>query len=142
MTAEIFWQKIRAVTPRYKRYAELQLSVVNDTGSTWLSAINDDGEFWLPVVIYGGGFYIFLFESSPNLRLLKAELKYFFKLKIGFLHHLTLRYKRYAGSLTLRHKQYAESLLLRYKRYGEYQLSALNDTESFRWKNLNSNSPL
>jgi hypothetical protein len=58
------------------------------------------------------------------------------------LHHLTLRYKRYAGSLTLRHKQYAESLILRYKRHGEYQLSALNDTESFRWKNLNSNSLL
>jgi hypothetical protein len=60
-------------------------------------------------------FYIFLFESSPNLRLLKAELKYFLKIKVGFLHHLTLRYKRYAGSLTLRHKQYAESLILRYK---------------------------
>ncbi len=85
-------------------------------------------------------FYIFLFESSPNLRLLKAE--HFLTLKTGLLHHLTLRYKRYAGSLTLRHKQYAESLILRYKRYGEYQLSALNDAESFHWKNLNSNSPL
>ena len=88
-------------------------------------------------------FYIFFVRELTESASTESRTKVFFeKLKIGFLHHLTLRCKRYAGSLTLRHKQYAESLLLRYKRYGEYQLSALNDTESFRWKNLNSNSPL
>ncbi len=131
------------MTPRYKRYAELLLSVVNDRGSTWLSAINDDGEFWLPVVVYGGGFLYFFVRELTESASTESRTKVFKKkLKIGFLHHLTLRYKRYAGSLTLRHKQYAESLILPYKRYGEYQLSALNDTESFRWKNLNRNSPL
>ncbi len=138
MTAEIFWQKIRAVTP-----AELQLSIVNDTGSTWLSAINDAGEFWLPVVVYVGGFLYFFVRELTKSAFTESRTKVFFeKLKIGFLHQLTLRYKRYAGSLTLCHKQYAESLILCYKRYGEYHLSALNDKESFRWKNLNTNSPL
>jgi hypothetical protein len=143
MTAEIFWQKIQAVTLRYKQYAELQLSVVNNTGSTWLSAINVDGEFWLPVVVYGEGFiYFFVWELTESASTESRTKVFFEKLKIVFLHHLTLRYIRYAGSLTLHHKQYAESLILRYKRYGEYQLSAQNDMESFRWKNLNSNSSL
>jgi hypothetical protein len=79
-------------------------------------------------------FYIFFVRELTESASTESRTKVFFeKLKIGFLHHLTLRCKRYAGSLTLRHKQYAESLILRYKtirrvstlrtkQYGEFSL--------------------
>ncbi len=96
-----------------------------------------------PLSFMAEDFYIIFVRELTESASTESRTKVFFEiLKIGFLHHLTLCYKRYAGSLTLRHKQYAESLILRYKRYGEYQLSALNNTENFRWNNLNSNSPL